>query len=152
MTVSLNGKTTLNTEQDWSHATREVLDTLPRLWTRGLLYFFLAFVAITLPWAMLAKVDETGTAQGKLEPQGETIKLDSTATGKVAEIRVKEGDSVKAGQVLLVVESQLVQTELDQAKEVKSRLTCWKLNSIKPALLLPISASPSIREIRQLLR
>lgn len=152
MTINLKAKTAANTEKEWSHATREVLDTLPRLWTRGLLYFSLAFVAIILPWAMLAKVDETGTAQGKLEPQGETIKLDSTTAGKVKEIPVKEGDSVKTGQTLLVVDSQLVQTELRQVKDKlagqKNRLSQSKL--LKSQIVLSLSTQQQQNQAQEL--
>ncbi len=77
---------------EWSEATQELLDALPQVWTRGLLYFLLVFVAIILPWAMFSEVDETGTARGRLEPKGNTVKLDAPVAGTVAEINVKEGE------------------------------------------------------------
>jgi hemolysin D len=83
-----------------------LLDALPQVWTRGLLYFLLLFVTITLPWAMFSEVDETGTARGRLEPQGKTVKLDTPVAGTVAEIKVKEGEEIKAGQPLLLLESE----------------------------------------------
>ncbi|MHC5733239.1 MAG: biotin/lipoyl-binding protein, partial [Nostoc sp.] len=89
---------------------------LPQVWTRGLLYWLVIFAAMVLPWAMLSKVDETGTARGRLEPKGKTVRLDAAVAGTVAEIRVKEGDLVKAGQTLLVLESELVKAELRQAQ------------------------------------
>jgi HlyD family secretion protein len=103
-------------ERDCSYATQELLDALPRVWTRGLLYLAIAFTAIILPWAMLSKVDETGTARGRLEPKGKTIRLDAPVEGKVAAIKVKEGQAVKAGQSLLVLESEQVLSELLQAQ------------------------------------
>ncbi|MDJ0619347.1 MAG: HlyD family efflux transporter periplasmic adaptor subunit [Calothrix sp. MO_192.B10] len=99
---------------NWSYATKELLDTLPRVWTRGLLYFLVVFIGIALPWAIFSQVDETGTARGRLEPTGKTIKLDAPVAGTVAEIKVKEGELVKAGQKLLELESELVSTELQQ--------------------------------------
>ncbi len=99
-----------------SYATQELLDTLPRVWTRGLLYLLVVFAAIVLPWAILSKVDETGTARGRLEPKGKTIKLDAPVAGKVAVIKVKEGQSVKAGQSLMALESEVVLSELQQAQ------------------------------------
>jgi hemolysin D len=101
---------------EWSYATRELLDSLPQVWTRGLLYFMVLFVAIVLPWAMLSEVDETGTARGRLEPKGKTFKIDSPVTGTVATIKVKEGQSVKAGQSLLELDSELARTDLQQAQ------------------------------------
>lgn len=106
----------INYQDDWSNSTKEILDSLPRVWTRGLLYFLVIFVGIALPWAMFAKVDETGTAQGKLEPQGKTLKLDSPVEGKISLISVKEGDIVKAGDKLMEIESELIQSDLKQQK------------------------------------
>lgn len=96
-------QTTAIKSEDWSEITKESLDGLPQVWTRGLLYFLAIFVSIILPWAILSKVDETGTARGRTEPKDKTIKLDAAVAGTVAEIRVKEGDSVKAGETLLLL-------------------------------------------------
>lgn len=101
---------------DWSSLTKDLIDTLPRVWTRGLLYFLVIFAAIVLPWATLSQVDETGSARGRLEPKGETLKLDAPVAGTVAAIQVKEGETVEAGQTLLEFESKLPQTELQQAE------------------------------------
>ncbi|MFM7448238.1 MAG: HlyD family efflux transporter periplasmic adaptor subunit [Leptolyngbyaceae cyanobacterium] len=101
---------------DWSHATKELINTLPRTWTRGLLYALLGITITVLPWAMLAKVDQTGSARGRLEPQGKTIRVDAPVAGTVVSLNVKEGQSVKAGQVLLEFESELAQAELQQAQ------------------------------------
>lgn len=102
--------------EDWSYATQELLDALPRVWTRGLLYLLLAFAATVLPWTMLARVDETGTARGRLEPKGKVIRLDAPVAGKISAIKVKEGQVVKAGQSLLVLESEEVLSQLQQAQ------------------------------------
>ncbi|QIR37111.1 HlyD family efflux transporter periplasmic adaptor subunit [Tolypothrix sp. PCC 7910] len=104
-------------KDDWSEITKESLESLPQVWTRGLLYFLVIFVSIILPWAILSKVDETGTARGRIEPKDKTIKLDAPVAGTVAEIRVKEGDSVKSGQILLMLESELVKSELRQTQD-----------------------------------
>jgi hemolysin D len=100
----------------WSDGTQEQLDSLPQVWTRGLLYFLVIFAAIVLPWAVLAKVDETGVARGRLEPSGATIRLDAPTAGTVAAVRVKEGQQVKKGQVLLELESDLLRADLQQGQ------------------------------------
>ncbi|NJP09473.1 MAG: HlyD family type I secretion periplasmic adaptor subunit [Leptolyngbyaceae cyanobacterium RU_5_1] len=103
-------------EGDWSILTQDAIDTVPQAWTRGLLYLLVMFAAIILPWAMLSKVDEVGSARGRLEPKGKTFTLDAPVEGTVAEIKVKEGQPVKAGQILLELESELAQAELQQAQ------------------------------------
>ncbi len=99
---------------DWSDASKELLDALPQVWTRGLLYFLVMFFGITLPWAMLFQVDETGMARGRLEPQGKIFRVDAPVAGTVKLLQVKEGDIVKKGQSLLELESELVRTEIQQ--------------------------------------
>ena len=125
---------------DWSLATEEVIDTLPRVWTRGLLYFLIVFAEILLPWALLSKVDETGSARGRLEPRGNTIELDAPVTGEVASIEVKEGQSVVKGQTLLKLDSELVQTELQQVQNRLEGQTdrLVQLELLKNQLLLSI--------------
>jgi len=102
--------------EEWSSVTEESINTMPRVWIRGMLYLLAIFTALVLPWAMLSKVDETGTARGKLEPKGKTFELDAAVAGEVAEIRVKEGETLKQGQVLVKLESDLTRTELQQAQ------------------------------------
>jgi HlyD family secretion protein len=100
----------------WSASTKELLDTLPQVWTRGLLYLLVVFVAIALPWAMLSKVDVTSSARGRLEPKGKTIRLDAETAGVVDAIKVKEGQQVKAGQRLVELKSDIVRADLQQAQ------------------------------------
>lgn len=107
-------KSNLLDRDDWSSVTQELIDTLPKVWTRGLLYFLLVFAGIVLPWSMLSKVDETGSARGRLEPKGKTFKLDAPVAGTVAAVRVKEGQTIKAGQILFELESELARSQLQQ--------------------------------------
>jgi hemolysin D len=114
----------LETSDDWSFATKELLDALPQRWTRGLLYFLTVFIAIALPWGMLSKVDETGSARGRLEPQGGTLKQELnltytsanvyTQTAKVEKVYVKEGDKIEAGDILIELESRPIRDRLDR--------------------------------------
>ncbi|NMG19856.1 HlyD family efflux transporter periplasmic adaptor subunit [Brasilonema bromeliae] len=102
--------------QDWYFGTEELLDALPQAWTRSSLYLLLAFAVTVLPWAMLSKVDETGSARGRIEPKGATQKLDSPVGASVTAVKVKEGETVKAGQVLLELDSEILKTELRQVQ------------------------------------
>jgi HlyD family secretion protein len=101
---------------DWSSVTKELVNSLPRVWTRGLFYCLLAFVAIGLPWAALSRVDETGSARGRLEPKGRTFRIDAPVAGTVSKVLVQEGQLVQAQQPLLELESELLTSELQQAQ------------------------------------
>ncbi|MDB9358767.1 HlyD family efflux transporter periplasmic adaptor subunit [Nodularia spumigena CS-588/02] len=137
---------------DWSHVTKDLLDSLPQVWTRGLLYFLIVFVSIILPWAILSRVDETGVARGRLEPQGKTVRLDAPVAGTVAEIQVKSGDVVKAGQTLLVLESELVTSELRQTKDrLEGQLNrLAQLNLLKNQLIVALATQRQQNQSQEL--
>ncbi|NEU73007.1 HlyD family efflux transporter periplasmic adaptor subunit [Hassallia byssoidea VB512170] len=102
--------------KEWFYGTEELLDALPKVWTRSLVYMLTGFVVIIIPWSILSKVDETGSARGRIEPKGATQKLDSRSGGSVTAVKVKEGDNVRTGQILLELESDVLQTDLQQAE------------------------------------
>lgn len=105
--------------KEWFSGTEELLDALPRVWTRSLLYTLTGFAILVIPWSILSKVDETSSAKGRIEPKGATQKLDSRG-GSVTAVRVKEGDNVRAGQILLELESDVLRTDIQQ---VQAKLT-----------------------------
>ncbi|MEL6456667.1 MAG: HlyD family efflux transporter periplasmic adaptor subunit [Cyanobacteria bacterium J06621_15] len=123
------------------YATEELLDGLPKLWTRGVLYALVGFVLLALPWATISKIDETGTARGRIQPKGATRKLDTKAGGSVKVVKVKEGDTVKSGQILLEFDSDILRTELQQIEAKLSGLKNQKvqLEIIKNQLLSTIN-------------
>ncbi|MEW5858164.1 MAG: HlyD family efflux transporter periplasmic adaptor subunit [Cyanobacteriota bacterium] len=137
---------------DWSDVTKELLDSLPPVWTRGILYFLFSFAFITLPWAMLFEVDETGTAKGRLEPKGKTVKLDTAVAGTVAEIPVKEGQTVKPEEPVMILNSQLVNAELSQANDKfegqSSRLS--QLNFLKNQLAVTLATQQQQNQAQEL--
>ncbi len=102
--------------EDWSAGTQEILDTLPQRWSRSVLYLMVAFSTVISPWALGARVDEVGSARGRLEPKGKTLRLDAPVSGTVAKVHLKEGQRVEAGQPLLELESEAVQSELRQVQ------------------------------------
>ncbi|MBK1988573.1 HlyD family efflux transporter periplasmic adaptor subunit [Sphaerospermopsis aphanizomenoides BCCUSP55] len=114
--TSQNKTKTPTKENDWFYGTEELLDALPKAWTRSMLYLLISFTVVALPWAMFTKVDETGNAIGRIEPKGATQKLDSVVTGSVIAVNVKEGQTVKSGQVLMEIESDVLRTELQQTQ------------------------------------
>ncbi|QFS50159.1 HlyD family efflux transporter periplasmic adaptor subunit [Nostoc sphaeroides] len=114
--TKFNYTETANDTNDWSHSTEELLDALPQRWTHSLLYFLIGFAAIALPWSMLSRVDETGSARGRIEPKGAVQKLDSIVAGSVTVVKAKEGQTVAAGQVLVELDTGVLKTELQQAQ------------------------------------
>jgi HlyD family type I secretion membrane fusion protein len=104
---------TVNTT-NWSTSLQAMLDqppsTLPRQLLLGGMVFCLAFGA----WANFGQIDEVGHAQGRLVPKGEPYKIHPVVLGKVADINIKEGSVVKAGQELLALDSQIATNEVSR--------------------------------------
>ncbi len=119
--IKLNESNQLNlvkdeSKHDWSNSAKELIDTMPLPWTRGLLYFLVIFLSISIPWACLYRMDEIGTARGRLEAKGNTIKRESDLEGSVAvlKVHVKKGDTVKAGQTIVELDAKAVREQLAQ--------------------------------------
>jgi hemolysin D len=104
-------------EERWSGSTQELLNTLPRVWSRGFVYLLIILISIGLPWAVFSKIDETGTARGKIEPKGKTLKIDAAISGRVTEILAEEGQVVRKGEGLLKIESETIISQLKQQQE-----------------------------------
>jgi HlyD family secretion protein len=135
-------------ELDWSVATQDVVNTLPRLWARGLLYLMLALTAVVLPWAALSQVEEVGTAQGKLEPKGKTIRLDAPVAGTVSAIRAQEGQAIQQGQPLMELQSDIVNADLQQAQAKLDGLLNRKTQLIAIKAQLKSSLAAAQQQIR----
>lgn len=77
---------------------------------------------------------ETVTASGKINPQTE-VKLSSEVSGEVIELNVHEGDSVKKGKLLAVVNPAIYEAVVTQANasvnQFKANLASAKASSIQ---------------------
>src|SRR6201992_320915 len=71
---------------------------------------------IALVWSSLVQIDKVTRASGRIVTQQTTQKIQHLEGGIVAEILVKEGDTVVAGQPLMRVENSFFQSELAQAR------------------------------------
>ncbi len=87
---------------------------------RALLYLLLALFFITLIWTMFGKLDIVAVAQGKLVPQSFLKIVQPAEAGIVRDILVKEGESVKEGQLLMRMDRSLAEADMRAVdREVK---------------------------------
>lgn len=93
---------------------------LPRL----IFYIVAVLFAILLAWAIFAKVDIVAVAEGKLVPVSYTKIVQPAEAGVVAEILVKEGDQVQAGQVLIRLDPTMTGAD---SRSLASELTLKRL-------------------------
>lgn len=84
-----------------------IQDSPPPALPRAVLYAVVALCSLMLLWAIFGKLDVVAAADGKLVPQSYVKIVQPAEAGIVSDILVKEGDLVRAGQVLLRLDSTL---------------------------------------------
>ncbi|MEJ2415091.1 MAG: HlyD family type I secretion periplasmic adaptor subunit, partial [Sulfurimonas sp.] len=76
-------------------------------------------IFLFITWANFAYIDEIARGQGEIIPSGENQIVQNLEGGIVEQIMVKEGDTVKAGEILLRIDNQKSQSSLSSS-EIKS--------------------------------
>ncbi len=93
-----------------------------KVWSRAIVWGIIGITTALVAWACFARLDEAVSAQGKLEPVEDVKKVQSSISGVVKKIFVKNGDKVKAGDVLMQLESTLPESQLVYLSATKSSL------------------------------
>lgn len=95
-----------------------ILQTAPNKF-RTVLYFWIGAVFLFIIWANFAYIDEIARGEGEIIPSGENQIVQNLEGGIVEEIMVKEGDTVKAGEILLRIDNQKSASSLS-SNEIKA--------------------------------
>ena len=74
---------------------------------------FFALLVSAVIWACFSEVDIVITSQGSIQPVGNTNVVESAASGTVKDIKVKDGQHVRAGEVLIELDSKNLEVEYD---------------------------------------
>ena len=101
-----------NPKESLSYELGKAVQELPPLYTRLLAGGISALVFGTIAWAHFSKIDEVAIAQGQLIPSAEVRPIRAGSVGSIQQINVKEGDQIRKGQVMVVMDSALPQTEV----------------------------------------
>jgi hemolysin D len=141
-----------NDDVDFLPAALEIVETPPSPIGRALVYMIIAIFSLALAWASIGKVDIVASATGKVVPSGRTKLIQPFEAGVVRAIHVHDGQTVKAGEVLIELdptmneaesrhlESDLVAAQLDVARLRAALADGDPLANFKP----PEQASPSL--------
>ena len=101
-----------DTAWDFSPEIVKAQERPPSPLPRAFLILLLGLFGAMLAWAFFGQLDMVAVAQGKLVPQSFLKIVQPAESGIVREIVVREGDSVRAGQVLVRMDTQLSQADL----------------------------------------
>lgn len=84
----------------------------PKPFARALLYILLTLLGLLLIWGTFGKLDVVASAEGKLIPQSYLKIVQPSEQGVIRDILVEEGEHVKAGQVLMRLDTTLSETDV----------------------------------------
>ena len=122
----------------------------------GLLVIAVGFVGL-FAWAAIAPLAGAVVASGQLAPEGNNKTIQHLEGGIIREIRVKEGDVVKPGDVLIELDSVAIRSrvhalrsQVDSLRATEARLLAEERNQKSiafPAALLQREHEPEIADL-----
>src|SRR5258708_36101645 len=112
-------------------AALEIVETPPSPIGRAIGATIIAAFVLALAWACLGTVDIVATASGKIIPSGRTKVIQPFEIGVVRAIRVHDGDTVKAGDVLIELDPTMnaAETEHLQSDLIAAQLDVARLRA-----------------------
>ena len=134
-------------QREFLPAALEILETPASPVGRAVAATILAFVVLAVAWATLGSVDIVATAQGKIVSTGRTKVIQPLETGTVTAIRVRNGDKVTAGQVLIELDRTVSTADRNRVDHDlrRARLDVARLVALRDGLVAgsgPVGFAP----------
>lgn len=112
-------------ETEFLPAILEVTETPPSPTGRLVMWTILLLVVALLTWSFLGHINEVAVAAGKVIPSGQVKTVQVKNKGIVKEILVEEGQLVKEGDVIVVLDPTTTSADYDS---LKKRAAYYKLD------------------------
>src|SRR6516162_284660 len=120
-------------------AALEIVETPPSPIGRAIGITIIALFCLALGWASLGTVDIIASASGKIIPNGRTKVIQPFETGVVRAIHVRDGQSVRAGEVLIELDPTMNEAKRNH---LRSDLTSAQLDAARLHAALSGAADP----------
>ena len=114
----------------------EAVETPPSPTGRLVGLLIVVFFTCAVVWAFFGRVDILATAQGRLLPEGDVKTIQPLESGVVRAIHVKDGDHVRAGDILVELDPTDARADGDRLSNDlgQAKLDVARLVSLKRAL------------------
>jgi len=109
------------------------------------IYGVVAFFVLAVAWAFWAELDQVSRAPGQVIPTGRIQVIQTTDGGQIEKIRVREGDSVKAGQILVELEEVKLRASVSEAEGKVASLMSTMARINAELFERPLSFPPEVR-------
>jgi len=119
-------------ELEFLPAALEIVETPPSPVGRATAATLIGLFCIALAWAYLGYVDIVATAPGKIVPSGRTKVVQPLEIGVVRAIHVHDGQTVKAGDVLIELDPTINDAELGHQRSdlIAAQLEVARLRAV----------------------
>jgi len=143
---NIPGKVTASVERVLPHvedraflpAAVEIIETPPSPHAITMTLGICGFLAAALIWCWFGRLDVYATARGKIQPTGYAKIVGALDPGKVATIGAKEGQTVKAGDVLVALDTSEPEAEYAAATQA---MIAAKAEAIRRQAVLAVAAT-----------
>ena len=122
-------------------AALEIVETPASPVGRAVGLIIVVLFSAALAWACIGEVDIIASAHGKIIPSGRTKVIQPFETGVVRAIRVRDGQKVEAGDVLIELDPTMNQAEGGQLRNdlIAARLDIARLEASLAAVADPLA-------------
>ena len=106
-------------------------ETLPNPLGRAVLAALLILLAALMVWIVFGRLDIVAVAEGKLVPQSYLKIVQPAESGIVRQILVREGEAVRAGQILMRMDALIADTDAKSltAEFQRKRMTLRRIDA-----------------------
>jgi HlyD family secretion protein len=103
-----------NPQEELSYELGQAVQMAPPFYTRLLASSLCLLVVGAVAWAQLSEVEEVAIAPGKLSPKTEARPIKSLGDGTIGKVRVKAGDRIRPGQILVERDPEVQEGEVQR--------------------------------------
>lgn len=96
-------------------------------------WLIMSFALLALLWACFGKIDVVASASGKIVPNGKTKVIQPSEAAVVSAIHVYDGQTVRAGELLVELDSQITAADVQRTR---SDLSAAKVDNARASALL----------------
>ena len=133
-------------EREFLPAALEILETPPPALPRAIMGAISAALVFTIVWATAGRIDVVAVASGKVIAADKTKLIQPSETAIVRRILVTDGQTVKAGRVLLELEAAVTATAAETARS-REALFAARLEAARWDALAAVADGASRRAI-----
>jgi membrane fusion protein, adhesin transport system len=129
---------------------REALMAQATPGSSAVLYVMVVLTIIAIVWASISRVDEVTQAEARVIPTSREQVVNSLEGGVLAELLIKEGDTVEKGQPIVRLEPTRFESQYQEGVSRMLALKAAKARAHAEAFNLPLSFPPEVAGNKQL--